>query len=114
MRFAISGRLLVMAILTVLVIADPALAADEAHGEKKGNVGFAGLRYDLGIYTLIVFGILIFVLRKYAWPHIKTGLEKREVNIRGALDEAKATLAEAKKERDEAKRQLLETAGQVK
>jgi F-type H+-transporting ATPase subunit b len=113
MRFAISGRLFALVALAVLLTAAPALAADD-HGEKKGGIGFAGLRYDLGIYTLIVFGLLMFVLSKYAWPHIREGLAKREVNIRGALDEAKTTLAEARKERDEAKRQLLETAGQVK
>ncbi len=43
MRFAIFGRLFSMALLVILLIADPALAADEAHGEKKGNIGFAGI-----------------------------------------------------------------------
>src|SRR4029450_6666981 len=45
-------------------------APSDGHGNKSGGVGFAGIRYDLGIYTLIVFGILMFVLSKYAWPHI--------------------------------------------
>src|SRR5947208_1091831 len=59
-------------------------AAHDAH--KGGGLDFTGIkRYDLGIYTLIVFGILMFVLSKYAWPHIKSGLEKRETNILSAL-----------------------------
>lgn len=85
----------------------------EIHGEKD-KVGFAGLRYDLGIYTLIVFGILMFVLSKYAWPHIREGLEKREVNIRSALDQAKQSQVEATALLAAAKKQMDEGASQVK
>jgi F-type H+-transporting ATPase subunit b len=85
------------------------------HGEKKGGLDFTGIkRWDLGIYTLVVFGLLMFILTKYAWPHIKAGLEKREVNIRGALDEAKTVLADAKREREAAQAKLAETALEVK
>jgi F-type H+-transporting ATPase subunit b len=84
----------------------------DAHGE--GGLAFTGLkRWDLGIYTLIVFGLLIFILSKYAWPHIKEGLEKREANIRSVLDEARrereqsvAAFAEAKKQLDAAAQQV--------
>ena len=70
----------------------------DAHGEKKGGLDFTGIkRYDLGIYTLIVFGILLFILNKYAWPHISEGLKKREAAIIGARDEA----AKAKQEAEE-------------
>jgi F-type H+-transporting ATPase subunit b len=114
MRFAFPCRLFALAALVVLLTAVPALAADP-HGEKGGGLDFTGIkRYDLGIYTLVVFLLLVAIIWKFAWPHIKEGLEKREVNIRGALDEAKATLLEARKDREEAKRQLLATAGQVK
>src|SRR5947208_1940967 len=44
------------------------------HGGEKGGLDFTGIkRYDLGIYTLIVFGLLLFVLSRYAWPHISEG-----------------------------------------
>jgi F-type H+-transporting ATPase subunit b len=85
-----------------------------SHGEKSGGVSFAGLRYDLGIYTLIVFAILMFVLAKYAWPHIREGLEKREVNIRAALDQARQGQVEATALLASAKRQMDEGAAQVK
>ena len=91
-----------------------AAAGGDAHGEK-GGLDFTGIkRWDLGIYTLIVFGLLMFVLSKYAWPHMRVGLEKREANIRGALDEAKKEREDAKGALAAAKRQLDETAGQVK
>jgi F-type H+-transporting ATPase subunit b len=63
---------------------------------RKDPLAFTGLkRYDLGIYTLIVFGILLFVLNKYAWPHIAKGLRSREAAIIGARDEAQKVLQEA-------------------
>ena len=114
MRSVLSCRPFVFALLAVLVFAVPVLAADP-HGEKKGGLDFTGLkRWDLGLYTLVVFGLLMFILTKYAWPHIKTGLEKRELNIRGALDEAKTVLADARREREAAQAQLAATALQVK
>jgi F-type H+-transporting ATPase subunit b len=86
-----------------------------AHGHsEKDKIGFAGIRYDLGIYTLIVFGILMFVLAKFAWPHIREGLEKREVNIRSALDQAKQSQVDATALLASAKKQLDEGAAQVK
>jgi F-type H+-transporting ATPase subunit b len=77
------------------------------HGHEADKLGFLGLkRYDLGIYTLVVFGLLVWILSKYAWPHIREGLEKREANIRAAL-------AEAQKERDEAKMLLVQAKKQL-
>jgi F-type H+-transporting ATPase subunit b len=64
-------------------------ADDHGHGEKKGGLDFTGFkRYDLGLYTLIVFGLLLLILNKFAWPHISEGLKKREAAIIGARDEA--------------------------
>lgn len=113
MRSAISGRLLALIGLIVLLTAAPALAAD-AHGEKKGDIGFAGLRYDLGLYTLIVFAILVFILWKFAWPHIQAGLEKREANIKSVLEQAKHGQTEATALLAQAKRQMDEGAVQVR
>ena len=81
-------------------------APADAHGhelKKSGGLDFTGIkRYDLGIYTLIVFGILLFVLNKFAWPHISAGLKKREAAIIGARDEA----AKAKQEAEELRAKL--------
>jgi F-type H+-transporting ATPase subunit b len=89
-------------------------APAHGHDSKSGGIGFAGIRYDLGIYTLIVFGILMFILSRYAWPHIREGLDKREVNIRSALDQARQGQAEATALLAAAKRQMDEGAAQVK
>jgi F-type H+-transporting ATPase subunit b len=92
-------------------------AAGDAHGhgEKGGGLDFTGIkRYDLGIYTLIVILLLVGILWKFAWPHIQEGLEKRETNIRSALDQAKQGQAEATALLAAAKREMDETASKVK
>jgi F-type H+-transporting ATPase subunit b len=114
MRLSLPSKSFVFAALAVLIFAVPVLAAD-AHDEKKGGLEFTGIkRWDLGIYTLVVFGLLMFILTKYAWPHIKAGLEKREQNIRGALDEARKDRDEARVALEQARKQLADTALQVK
>jgi len=119
MRFSSICPLVVLAVLAVLVLADPALAAaaadPHAHPEKKGGLDFTGIqRWDLGIYTLIVFGLLIAILSIFAWPAIKEGLEKREATIRNAHEEIKKDREEAKAALVEAKKQLDATALQIK
>lgn len=53
-----------------------------------GIMKFFSWRADVGLWSLIVFGLLFFTLAKVAWPKMLAGLQKREANIRGALDEA--------------------------
>jgi F-type H+-transporting ATPase subunit b len=114
MRFSLPSKSFVFAVLAVLVFALPVLAADP-HGEKKGGLEFTGIqRWDLGIYTLITFGLMMFILAKYAWPAIKTGLEKREQNIKGALEEARKDREEARAELEKARKQLAEAALEVR
>ncbi len=113
MRLASWCRPFALAALVVLALAEPALAA--GGGEKKGGLDFTGIkRYDLGIYTLVVFGLLMLIVGKFAWPKIREGLEKRETNIRSALDQAKLDRAEAETRLADAKKQLAEAAAQAK
>jgi F-type H+-transporting ATPase subunit b len=89
-----------------------AAAGHDSHG--GGGLSFTGIhRWDLGLYTLIVFGILMLVLSKAAWPKIKTGLEKREMTIRGAIEESRRDRAEAAEQLARAKKELNETAAKV-
>jgi F-type H+-transporting ATPase subunit b len=94
--------------LAVALAAGPALAVDapkdEAHaGKQKVDVvdKFGLKRYDLGIYTLIVFGILVFILGRYAWGPMMRGLDSREAALRkthedaeGAREESRLALAQ--------------------
>ncbi len=115
MRTASHYKLFALAAIVVLVIAFPALAADPHAGEKKGGLDFTGIkRYDLGIYTLVVFGLLMFIVGKFAWPNIRVGLAKREANIGSALADARRDRADAEAKLTEAKKQLDAAAAQAK
>jgi F-type H+-transporting ATPase subunit b len=115
MRFIRSCLPLVAALAVVVLLAEPALAADAHGGDKKeggilDKLSFTGIkRYDLGIYTLLVFGLLLFVLNKHAWPKISAGLKKREASIIGARDEAGKALRDAEELRARLHKDLAET-----
>ena len=119
MRFIAHSRLFLaaaVAVVAVLALADPLLAAD--HGGAEGGKGklpsFLDVRADLGIYTLVVFALLFFVLSKYAWPHIAEGLKKREAAIIGAREEAQRDRQAAEQRLAEAKKQLDEAADRAR
>jgi len=84
-------------ILLPLVFAASAWAS-EGEG-AKGNP-FAG---DIGnaLWTLIIFLIVVVVLGKFAWGPILAALQRRE-------DFINASLADAKREREEAEKRLAE------
>jgi F-type H+-transporting ATPase subunit b len=101
-RSALAAALAVpLAAPAVGFAADDHGAKTEGHAEK-GKADFIDIkRYDLGIYTLVVFGSLFYILRRYAWGPFLSGLARREEGIlhhqdeaRKARDEAQAALAE--------------------
>ena len=75
--------------LAALALASwPALASEPAHGGGGPNL-FSG---DLGnaVWTVVIFGTVLFVLGKFAWGPIINGLKQREDFIRESLTKAKA------------------------
>lgn len=70
-----------------------ALPAFASEGGEPGGV-FAG---DIGnaLWTLVIFGGVVFVLGKFAWPLIHSGLLQREQFIRQSLQDAKRDREEA-------------------
>jgi F-type H+-transporting ATPase subunit b len=64
------------------------------------------LRLDLGLWSIVVFLGLFFILRKYAWGPILHGLEKREQNILSAIEEAQRARLEAQQMHDRLQQQL--------
>lgn len=118
-----------VALLTGVALAEPAFASDakasakaidgEKHAKATGDapnpLNQMGLnRADLGIYTLLVFAILFFVLSKFAWKPIIQGLDKREALIRSAKDEAERSLAETAKLRADLEASKAAGAAEVK
>lgn len=66
----------------------------------------ASLRWDLGLWTIVVFGGLLFILSKTAWPAMLEGLKKREQNIADAISAAENARNEAEKSRLELKAEM--------
>lgn len=87
-----------LAALSLMLAVVPAASVAAAEGGGgDGNI-FTG---DLGniIWTLVVFGLVVFVLGKFAWGPILDGLQQREDFIRESLESAK-------RDRDEAEARL--------
>ena len=95
-----------LAVAMFALAALPALAAGGGDGES--NI-FAG---DIGnvFWTLVTFGLVLFVLGKFVWGPLTDMIQKREDFIRESLDQAKsdresaeARLAELEKRLNDAR-----------
>ena len=87
----------------VLLAAAPAIAAEDAPGAEpdilEGTIGNF-------VITLIIFGTVILVLGKFAWPRVLNVLNEREKHIRESLEHAR-------REREEAERVLEKYTRQI-
>jgi F-type H+-transporting ATPase subunit b len=62
---------------------------DLSHGNATASLASpADFRFDMSIYTFIVFLILLAVLYKFAWGPIALALERRENTIARQIEEA--------------------------
>jgi F-type H+-transporting ATPase subunit b len=97
-------RTVILSLMLAIVNAGTALAQEG--GEAGGGAGLVNLRINLMFWTLLIFGFLFLMLRRWAFPAILGAVEKREK----ALEEA---LASAKRDREEAQRILEEQRRQI-
>jgi len=67
----------------------------------------------LMIWTLISFGVAMFLLRKFAYPRIQTALEKRARAVAESIDAAERTRTEADKILQEYRERLREAREQA-
>jgi F-type H+-transporting ATPase subunit b len=102
--FCFKSMLLLLTVTAILVAPATASAATEGHGSAEP--GIFDLALDLGVWTLIVFAVLFFVLSRYAWGPMLQGLQKREQTIRGALEESRLAREEAQRSREQFQKQL--------
>ena len=83
-------------------------AAEEGGGSFLVTPGIG-----LMIWTLVVFGVSMYVLSKYAWPRIAEALDKRQQAIEESIDIAERTRTEAQRLLDEYRQRLAEARGQA-
>ena len=83
------------------------------HGEHHA-AGVTDINTQMIVLTWITFGLLAAVLYKVAWKPILAGLEKREADIRKALDDAKKATDELAKIEDSRARVIAEADGKAR
>jgi F-type H+-transporting ATPase subunit b len=91
---------------TAVVVASGPLMAQEAGAAKVNILSPTG---GLMVWTLVIFGILMYVLSKYAFGPITAAVAAREKALEDALEEAKQDRVAAATQLGE-QRQLLERA----
>ena len=113
-------------VLALVLSTSPAMAAKEGadehagatHAKEGGKIDIAdkfGLkRYDLGIFTLGVFFLLMIVLGKFAWGPMMSGLDKREAGLRKLHDDAEAARLESNKALAEVQARLAKTNDEIR
>jgi F-type H+-transporting ATPase subunit b len=122
--------LVAAALVAVVLTAGPAAALPEgdAHtttaatghddhgGKPKVDIAesFGLKRYDLAIYTLIVFVLLLVILGKFAWGPMMAGLEAREAGLRKTHEDAEAARAESQRNLAEVQARLAKAAEEVR
>jgi F-type H+-transporting ATPase subunit b len=74
---------------------DLAVTAIPLAAEDSGGSFLVSPNLGLMIWTLLVFGITMYVLSKLAFPQIQEALDKRANAIRESIDEAERTRQEA-------------------
>jgi F-type H+-transporting ATPase subunit b len=104
-------RILLWAFLALALLVTgsmPSAQAAKPHGgephkeqERKEEGGYVRKMADQAIWTLVVFGLLLFILYKYAWPQMLEGLHKREESIRQAAEDARLAREETARLREE-------------
>src|SRR5947209_1127013 len=88
-------------------------AGKEGHAKAEGENPIFPWALDLGIWTLAVFLLLVFVLGKFAWRPMLEGLNRREQSIRAAVDEAKLAREETRRVQAEFQAKMDEAFAQI-
>jgi F-type H+-transporting ATPase subunit b len=103
-----------LAFLTVLLLAPDALAQEEGSTEEdEGGSFLVSPGLGLMLWTLLLFGVTMFVLSKTAFPKISEALEKRANAIRENIEDSERTRQEADKLLEEYRARLKEAREQA-
>ncbi len=116
---------LAVGLLAIALVAGPSVGearaadehaakADEGHGKPDVAKSFGLKRWDLGIFTLAVFALLLVILGKFAWGPMLAGLDKREANLRRIHDEAEEARKETQKALAEIQARLAKANDEVR
>src|ERR671915_1128040 len=74
---------------------DTLVFATEAGGEDEGGSFLVEPGIGLMVWTLVLFGVSLFILWKVAFPRIAEALDRRQKAIEDSIDTAERTRKEA-------------------
>ena len=89
------------------------LAAAEGGGEEEGGSFLVEPGIGLMIWTLIAFGLTLWLLSKLAFPRIAENLDKRQKAIEESIDTAESTKREAEEILAEYRQRLTDARHQA-
>jgi F-type H+-transporting ATPase subunit b len=90
------------------------------HGDGHGGepnlnpLDWNEMKADLGIWTGVIFVLLLLVLGKFAWGPIADGLDKRESRIAGEIEAAEKANSDAKAQLEEYQQKLAAAGDEVR
>ena len=98
-----------------VALAPLVIAATEGGGAKEEESGNFLVSPNVGlmIWTLIAFGLTLFILRRLAFPRIAEALDKRRKAIEDSIEHAERTRAEADELLSEYRERLKEAREQA-
>jgi F-type H+-transporting ATPase subunit b len=91
----------------------PLIIATAAEGEDEGGSFLVSPDVGLMIWTLLVFGISMWLLAKLAFPRISEALDRRQRAIEESIDTAEQIRKEAEEILAEYRERLAEARGQA-
>jgi F-type H+-transporting ATPase subunit b len=114
LRLALGFAALALALLALLGLAPEALAQEEhAPEEDEGGSFLVSPGLGLMLWTLLLFGVTMYVLSKTAFPRISEALEKRAAAVRENIEGAEKTRQEAEELLEEYRARLKEAREQA-
>ena len=91
----------------------PTLFFAVTEGGEEGGSFLVSPNWGLMIWTLLVFAISMFLLRRLAWPRITEALDKRQRLIEDSIDSAQRTKEEADRLLADYRERLSDARGQA-
>lgn len=72
------------------------------------------LQWELGLWSVVVFILLYVILKKVAWAPMLEGLQKREHNIRSAIEDANRARTEAQALKEQWNKEMAQAQERVR
>jgi F-type H+-transporting ATPase subunit b len=102
-----------LAAITTVLAATGTTGSSSSSTQTESGSFLVSPDVGLMIWTLLVFGISLYLLAKYAFPRIQEALDKRQHLIEESIDTARRTKAEAEALLQEYRERLKEARKQA-